>query len=312
MSAAAVDQDRRWVIPAVLAIISLPLLLVLLEAVSFDVQNRNNGTIVSAGKTREYLLYVPANVDRTKPTPLMISMHPAGMWPAFQRDVSGWNKVADEHGFIVVYPAGRGVPRIFPMDGWKTPSQMPDVRFIAELIDKLAAAYNIDPARIYADGFSNGGGMAFVLSCTLSDRIAAVGLVSSAQLLPWKWCTDSRPVPMIALHGTADTFTPYDGGKTFIHPSPFPSIPVWATNWAKRNHCSASPNESMVAAHVKRRAYANCADHADVVLYTIQGGGHTWPGGASLPEWFVGTTTQNIDASRVEWAFFLEHPLSRK
>ena len=308
MNTAAVREDRKWIIPAVLVLISLPLLLALVEAVSFHVQNRNNGTLVSAGKPREYLLHVPASHDRTKPTPLVISMHPAGMWPAFQRDISGWNKLADEHGFIVVYPAGRGVPKIFPMDGWKTPSQMPDVRFIAELIDTLAATYNIDPARIYADGFSNGGGMAFVLSCTLSDRIAAVGLVASAQLLPWKWCTDTRAVPMIALHGTADTFTPYDGGKRFIHSSPFPSIPVWAANWAKRNRCDDSPGESLVATDVTRRAYTNCADNADVVLYTIQGGGHTWPGGGSLPDWFVGTTTYNIDASRVMWAFYREHP----
>ena len=312
MSRSAVREDRRWVIPAVLAIIILPLLLVLLEAVTFHVENRNNGTLVSSGKTREYLLYVPATYDRRKLTPLMISMHGAGMLPAFQRDTSGWNKLADEYGFIVVYPAGRGVPKIFPMDGWRTPSQMPDVRFISALIDTLTTTYNIDPARIYADGLSNGGGMAFVLSCTLSGKIAAVGLVASAQLLPWKWCTETRPMPMIALHGTADTFTPYDGGKTFIHSRPFPSIPGWATQWAKRNQCAANQAESMVAADVKRRAYTNCADHADVVLYTILGGGHTWPGGALLPEWFVGKTNYNIDASRVEWAFFLEHPLSRK
>ena len=75
------------------------------------------------------------------------------------------------------------------------------------LIDALQARYNIDPRRVYADGLSNGGGMAFVLSCTLSDRIAAVGLVGSAQLLPWEWCQDERPVPMVNFHGTADRFT---------------------------------------------------------------------------------------------------------
>ena len=312
MSAIVVREGTRWVIPAVLMLISVPLLLALVEWVSFHVQNRNNGSIVSSGRTREYMLHVPASYDRSKPTPLVISMHPAGMWPAFQAKASGWNRLADEHGFIVVYPEGRGVPRVFPMDKWKTPSQMPDVIFISELIDKLAATYNIDSARIYADGFSNGGGMAFVLSCTLSDRIAAVGLVASAQLLPWKWCTDSRPVPMIAFHGTDDRFTPYNGGKVWIAPNPFPSIPVWATSWARRNRCGASPGESVVAADVTRRTYTNCTDDANVVLYTIQGGGHTWPGGASLPDWFVGSTNYNVDASRVEWAFFREHPHARK
>jgi polyhydroxybutyrate depolymerase len=46
---------------------------------------------------------------------------------------------------------------------------MPDVIFISELIDKLEASYNIDPARIYANGLSNGGGVTFALSCTLSE-----------------------------------------------------------------------------------------------------------------------------------------------
>src|SRR5947209_15439212 len=95
---------------------------------------------------------------------------------------------------------------------WTEAGLMRDVRFISELIDTLRAAYNIDPTRIYANGLSIGGGMAFVLSCTLSDRIAAVGMVAAAQSLPSSWCTDHRPVPMIAFHGTADPIVPYQGG----------------------------------------------------------------------------------------------------
>jgi polyhydroxybutyrate depolymerase len=187
-----------------------------------------------------------------------------------------------------------------------------EVRFISELIDRLEAAYNIDPARIYADGLSNGGGMAFVLSCTLSDRIAAVGMVASAQLLPWSWCRDERAVPMIAFHGTADPLTPYNGGKTWIAPRSFPSIPKWTANWARRNRCRPNAVELAVAADVTRREYTNCADNAAVVLYTIRGGGHSWPGGGPLPEWLVGPTSRSIDATSQMWAFFRAHPLSRK
>src|SRR3989441_5213315 len=79
---------------------------------------------------------------------------------------------------------------------WTEAGLMRDVRFISELIDTLRAAYNIDPTRIYANGLSIGGGMAFVLSCTLSDRVAAVGMVAAAQSLPSSWCTDHRPVPI--------------------------------------------------------------------------------------------------------------------
>src|SRR3989475_7914632 len=91
---------------------------------------------------------------------------------------------------------------------------MRDVRFISALIDTLEAAYNIDPTRIYANGLSAGGGMAFVLSCTLSDRIAAVGLVAAAQPLDWSRCTDQRPVPVIAVHGDADPIRPDQGGPS--------------------------------------------------------------------------------------------------
>ncbi len=302
-------KSRTMVLAAVLALIGLPVVLVLIEAASFHVRHRSNGTIVSSGLKREYLLYVPTSYDPTTPTPLVISMHGGGLWGAAQKEVSQWNKVAESQGLIVVYPSGRGGdgPRAWQMGSSATIKD--DVRFIAALIDTLSASYNIDPASIYADGLSNGGGMAFVLSCSLSDRIAAVGMVASAQLLSWDWCTDRRAVPMIAFHGTADRSTPYHGGKTWVSARRFPAIPTWAAHWARRNRCTPNPVDSVVAADVTRRTFTNCADDADVVLYTIREGGHTWPGGGPLPEWLTGTTSNSIDASSLMWAFFREHRL---
>lgn len=306
-------KNRKMVIGLVLVLIGLPVMLAMTEAVSYHIQNRSNGSLVSSGRKRDYLLYVPKTYDRTKPTPLVISMHAGAMWGAAQKETSQWNKVAEAQGFIVVYPSGveGDGPRAWSMDGWRRPSQMSDVKFISELIDTLEATYNIDPTMIYANGLSNGGGMSFVLSCTMSHRIAAVGMVAAAQLLPWSWCRDSQPVPMIAFHGTADRFTPYDGGKVWIAPKPFPSVPTWTANWAQRNRCSPNPIDSAVARDVTRRSYTNCADGAAVVLYTIEGGGHTWPGGKPLPEWFVGSTSRSIDATSLMWAFFRERRLSR-
>src|SRR5256886_17323628 len=82
---------------------------------------------------------------------------------------------------------------------WTEAGLMRDVRFISELIDTLEAAYNIDPTRIYANGLSAGGGMAFVLSCTLSDRIAAGGLVAAAQTNEPGWGANQRAVPGVAI-----------------------------------------------------------------------------------------------------------------
>ena len=79
---------RKMVIAAVLILIGLPVMLALIDAVSFYVLNRSNGSIVSSGQMREYLLYVPGSYDRTRPTPLVISMHGAGGWPAQQMNLS--------------------------------------------------------------------------------------------------------------------------------------------------------------------------------------------------------------------------------
>ncbi len=252
-------MSRKTVIGAVLILISLPVVFALIEAVSFYVQNRNNGSMVSSGEKRKYLLYVPRSYDRSKPTPLVISMHGAGGWPTQQMNLSEWNRLAESQRFIVVYPsgaegAGPRIWRVGPGTGL-----MKDVRFISALIDKLEAAYHIDPARIYANGFSNGGGMAFVLSCALPDRIAAVGMVGAAQTLPWSWCTDHRAVPMIAFHGTADPFALYNGGASWVAPRSFPAVPTWTANWARRNRCGPNPVESAVATDVTRTEYSKCA-----------------------------------------------------
>jgi polyhydroxybutyrate depolymerase len=305
---------RAFVIGAVLCCVGLPPLFVLINAASFYSVNLTNGTITtSAGQTREYILYVPKRYDRATPTPLVISIHGAANWPSFQMHLSQWNTLADADGFIVVYPAGEGGgPKTWFLRGRQTPSRMPDVMFISELIDRLEASYNIDPARIYANGLSNGGGVTFALSCVLSDRIAAFGPVAAAVTLPLDWCDGSRPAPMIAFHGTGDRFTPYHGAKVWLAPRPFPSIPEWVANWARRNRCAPTPVESAAASEVTRVEYTDCADDASVVFYTIEGGGHTWPGDQPMPEWLVGPTSRSIDATRLMWAFFRQHPLRRK
>ena len=314
-------NSRKIVIGAALVLVVLPIVLVLIVYGSFYAvfyfPNRTSattGTIVSSAVKREYLLYVPKSYDRAKPTPLVINLHTAMSWPTSSMNISQWNLVADEHGFIVVYPAGTGFgSKSWEMTGSETPSRMPDVIFISELIDKLEVSYNIDKTRIYADGMSNGGGMAFVLSCTLSGRIAAVGMVSAGLYPEWSWCTDHRPVPVIAFHGTADPICPYNGGRTMFGDDIFPSVPSFMANWARRNRCGPNPIESAVAADVTRLQYTECADDASVVLFTVKGEGHQWPGGKSIvAKWLVGPYSRSIDATRQMWAFFREHQLPRK
>jgi polyhydroxybutyrate depolymerase len=318
------NRKRKKIILGVLAIIiGLPVALVVMVLVWTSIADKTNGAIVSSGVTRRYLLYVPKTYDRSRLTPLVITMHGGGSWPAAAMYISRWNEVAEQHGFIVVYPAGSSAfwggfspgPHVWPMG---PRSLGGEVRFISDLIDKLEAEYNIDPNRIYADGMSNGGGMALALSCRLSDRIAAVGAVASGRKLSWDRCGDSRPVPMVAFHGTADLRAPYRGGRSSAPSDPvmFPDIRDWTAHVARRNQCKGDPSDTRITANVRRLAYTNCAENADVVLYSVEGGGHTWPGWqvpqVVAPEWLVGRATREINATRVMWEFFVQHPRGRK
>jgi polyhydroxybutyrate depolymerase len=312
---------RTIVIRAALTLIGLPIMLVLALLGFFysvfyfpNKSSATPGTLISSNQEREYLLYVPKSYDRTKPAPLVITLHTSMSWDSSAMAISRWNKVAAENGFIVVYPEGSGFgPRSWEMAGSETPARMPDVMFISNLIDRLETVYNIDKTRIYANGMSNGAAMAFVLSCTLSDRIAAVGMVSAGLYPDWSWCTDHHPVPVIAFHGTADPICPYDGGPSKLAGGSFPGVRGFYAHWSQRNQCRLNPIESLVAADVTRIGYADCADDADVVLYAVKGEGHQWPGGKPIAaQWLVGPYSGSVDATSLMWKFFREHPMSAR
>lgn len=292
-------MTRSMTLALVLVCLGLPPAFVLMNGASYYVDNRTTGTIVIGDAERDYLAHVPSSYTGRLPVPLVLSLHGATTSPPLQKNISGWNGVADRNGFIVAYPGGKNV--FFRAFG---PS---DVPFITALIEKMQATYNIDPDRIYINGLSNGGGMSYVMSCVLSDRIAAVGAVGAAITMSPDLCPDAPPMPVMIFHGTADYFAKYEGGKSFVWTEPFPAIPLWVGNWARRNHCAPSTRESAAAGDVTRIEYDHC--EAPVVLYKIEGGGHTWPGGAPLAEWFAGSTNRNINATELMWDFFKDHPL---
>ena len=153
----------------------------------------------------------------------------------------------------------------------------------------------------------------FALSCRLSARIAAVGVVASAQEQPFSSCGDAGSVPVMTFHGTAD-LVPYHGGPSPdpFNPLIFPDVPAWTASWARRNRCRESAIEIPITATVRRLSYTNCEENADVILYTIEGGGHTWPGGDDLPEQLLGVTTHDFSATHLLWEFYVQHPRRRK
>jgi polyhydroxybutyrate depolymerase len=250
--------------------------------------------ILSAGQVRQYRLHIPASYQPGTPVPLVFGFHGAGSTgPGFEA-TSGFSAVADQAGFIAVYPQGLGSD----ISNWDTLPNSSEVPFIRDLLDSLEARCSIDPQRVFAAGHSRGGGMVNRLACELSDRIAAIGPVSG-DYENWEQCSPTRPVAVVALHGTLDPVIPYNG---FGLPGALREsytrigtpIPTWAAGWAERNSCSSTHSTTYEEGLLSSRNWADCQAGADVLLYTITGGTHEWPG--------------TFDAARVMWEFFAQHP----
>jgi polyhydroxybutyrate depolymerase len=289
----------------------LALVMALLAGLAYREIYRSNGVVISGGRKRSYLLHVPETYQASRPTPLVICLHGFSEWPAHVMRLSHWNQLADEAGFLVVYPCGSGFPLRWNVGGqWSGSDQArQDVRFIADLIDQLKQRYNIDETRIYANGLSNGGGMTFLLAGELSERIAAIGGVAGAYVLPWTDYQPKRPVPAMIFHGTDDRIVPYHG-KSWGHSGlSLPDIPEWVQTLAARNGCQTNAVALPDRGSVSGVHYRGGTNRADVAFYTVTGGGHTWPGGKPMAAFIVGKTTTDVDATRLMWDFFQGHPL---
>jgi polyhydroxybutyrate depolymerase len=303
---------RRWLKWLLYLFAAFVLGIAVLVAGSYWELHRSTGYVLTGGQTRAYLLHVPRNIPADHPMPLVICLHGFAEWPAHVMRLSHWNKLADESGFLVVYPRGTGFPFRWRSGGrfGQAEEQNADVQFVSDLIDQLKKEYNIDENRIYANGLSNGGGMSFVLAGKLSERIAAFGGVAGAYVLRWTDYTPARPVPAIIFHGTDDPIVPFHP-KSSGRFSVLPEIDQWVEALAERNGCQTNSVPLPGSSSFSGVRYPGGSNNAEVIFYTLTGGGHTWPGGKPMPAFIVGKTTPDVDATRLMWDFFKEHPLKR-
>jgi polyhydroxybutyrate depolymerase len=265
-------------------------------------------TLQSGGIERRYRLYIPAKYDPAQRTPLVLSFHGFTSNGDQQALLSGWDAIADDHNFIVVYPQGTGRPSRWYAGRWALVPEdaVDDVAFVRDLLTELERKLCVDTTRIYANGVSNGAGMSNRLACELADQIAAVGGVAGAYASLPDGCQPARPIPVIAFHGTADPLVDYEGNRRLR----IPAILSWAKDWAARNGCDLKPAPIPATGDVSGLHYQRCKADADVILYTIDGGGHTWPG-SKIGLRILGKTSADIDASATMWAFFQAHPLRK-
>lgn len=264
------------------------------------------------GVARTYALHVPASYGG-RPMPLVLVLHGGGGTGPQVARVTGFSDLADREGFIVAYPSG--------LDrGWNDSRTVPgraepdDVGFLAALVEHLARTYAIDRQRVYATGISNGGFMSYRLACERADLVAAIGPVAGLMPEPLR-CAPSRPVSVVQIHGTEDGLVPWAGGTVARNRGRTLSVADTMALWARLNGCPQTPQVAQEpdrdprdGTRVRRESYAPCRAGTAVVLYAVEGGGHTWPGRdrSRLP--FLGRLSRDLDATETVWAFFKAHP----
>jgi polyhydroxybutyrate depolymerase len=216
----------------------------------------------------------------------------------------------------VVYPNGSGpvkdVLLTWNAEGccsYAMDNDVDDVAFIRILIEKLTADYAVDEKRIYATGFSNGAMLSFRLGAALTEKLAAIAPVSGAM---FESSEDPKGrLPVLIIHGTADTAVPFDGGYSQrrqikrAQREPYKSVSYAATLWAKNNGCRAKPLERQ-AGRVIIDAYGGCVAGNDVEIYKIVDGAHAWPGGRRGRDEADAPST-DISATDIIWDFFKAH-----
>ena len=227
------------------------------------------------GMDRRYRLYTPPDAEDRGPVPLMLALHGSGNSAESLVDASELDEAASAGGFIVAYPEAIGLV-------WSggfcctngRGNAAADVRFLEKVIADVAAVRRIDERRTYAVGFSSGGIMAYRLACDLAGRFAGIGALAATMILDD--CSPSRPVSVIAIHGTADDVVPIGGGRIAGGATkPAPPATAVAERWASLDGCpDGARTESRGG--VTTAAWSDCAGGTRVQLVTVDGGGHNW------------------------------------
>jgi polyhydroxybutyrate depolymerase len=280
------------------------LLLSVLPAIVSAQQKREE--MIVDGMKRAFVTYLPA--QKTANMPVVVSLHGGFASPKGMLRLANFRPLAEKEHFILVCPASKKLWH----DGADNKG-INDVKFIDQLITYILKTYNGDASRVYVTGISNGGFMTTRLACQLHNRIAAIAVVAATLNVNEGYDLE-KPMPVMYIHGTTDPIIPYNGGKKFGREMYSHSQII--KKWVTLDDCTPQPVITQIPdnAHdgtsVTREEYINPKNNLKVISYTINNGGHTWPGGRQyLPKFIVGKASRNLDACQVIWDFFKPYQL---
>jgi polyhydroxybutyrate depolymerase len=274
-------------------------------------------TIMTGGVERSYYMHEPAQ-SLPGARPLVLVLHGGGGNGVISAKMSGFNPKADAEGFLVVYPNGSGrfgEDRLLTWNAghccaYAMRERINDVGFISDLIDELVRRDRVDPKRVYVTGMSNGGMMSFRLGRELSHKVAAIAPVVGAMF--GDETPPAMPMPVLMFNSRTDKAVPFEGGPTGVRGGATvadmdlkPAAHA-LDFWARANRCAPPPAVARDPGVTITR-YDRCAGSARVVLYALEGGGHSWPGGRSSGRGGADEPDPNVHATDLMWDFFKQH-----
>jgi polyhydroxybutyrate depolymerase len=286
------------------------------------------GSLIHENLKRTFKYHLPSSFDSTMKLPLVIVLHGRGGngESMIRLTRNKFNILADKDGFIVVYPDGIELNwndgRMDEEANDKAHREnIDDVGFISGLIDLFIKDHNADPKKVYITGISNGAIMSYRLACEITGKITAIAPVDgNIPYLIFPECSPSGPLSVLAINNTNDPLVPYNGGDIYgsfhrVNLGRVLSVDESIKFWVNNNKCSDIPSVSYEADRDKNDGtrvicsrYKNGINGTEVILYSVEGGGHTWPGGIQyLPVFIIGKTCRDFDASEAIWAFFRNH-----
>jgi len=285
---------------------------------------------------RPFDLFLPSTYGEVEFVALIVAIHGGGGNKGAQRklscpggdldDLGCMNSIADRAGFAVVYPSGIGA-RIFRnlrtwnagggrngfqcVSGRACIDGIDDVAYFKAMLDDIGSAFQIDTSAVFLTGMSNGAAMAHRLACELPGRVAAIAAVGGAnQFATVAPCDASTAVMQI--HGDADPCWHYLGGEISCldgNPGVKASVPDTMKGWASRNACEGTPLVERVPDTIRdgttttAQRYQSCSK--PLVLFLVENGGHTWPGGNQyFRERRIGKMSLDFNASEEIIRFF--------
>lgn len=270
----------------------------------WNVASQSVGSLSFDGINRTFNYYLPTSYSPEGGLPLVLVLHGFTQNGAGIMQFSGFNAIAEQDSFIVVYPDGVG-------NAWNTLSGFPggstadDVGFLGALIGFFSDHFKIDTLRVFVCGFSAGGYMSHRLACESNHCIAAIAAVAgtmSASAL--SQCNPLRPLPVMQIHGTADAVVSYNG-------SVFSGVSVATVidKWKSVNGCNLPPAVTLLPDtntndnSTVEQSFYGCPGNNPVINNKIIGGGHTWPG-SSGGTGGIGNINRDINATAEIWRFF--------